>query len=117
MICGEIKVETISFISDKKEANKEKETIISPELKQVKKNCYELSVSIFLVLENCKFIAELKQSIRVKKEDQSELQFTPQLMDDLLQPFFQILKRLVYDITEIVFDEPGIKVSFIPEEN
>lgn len=37
--------------------------------------------------------------------------------DELVEPLFEMLQRLTYEVTEIVTDQPGIKLNFNNQEN
>ncbi len=97
------------------------ETILSPTLKKNHEDFYELYLHVYLILENCQFVGTMSQRFSLQAENPTEerqliyQEISFSLINELLKSFFKLIKRLVYEITEITFDEPGIKLSFIFE--
>ncbi|HGF8315784.1 DUF1149 family protein [Enterococcus sp. DIV1283b] len=101
--------------------SEDEENILSPTLKKNHQNCYELCLHVHLILENCQFVGTLSQRFCLQAQNPTEelqllhQEITDSLTNELLQPFFQLLNRLVYEITKITFNDLGIKLSFITE--
>lgn len=121
IIYEEIVVEEFSYFRNNRGETKKEATDLFPEITQISEHKYSLLLKINLNLNRCQFIGTMRQQIQLNAENlQEKLQliqkeFPRSLTNELLQPIFQLLNRLVYDITEITFDEPGLKISFIHE--
>lgn len=46
------------------------------------------------------------RNIRLKEE------LSKEELEELLQPLFELVERMVYDVSEIALDEPGISIHF-----
>lgn len=48
----------------------------------------------------------------VDRDIQSQQDLTKEEMDELMDPLFDILQRLTYEVTEIITDKPGVNLDF-----
>lgn len=119
IIREKINVEQISCTSlSQLDYDRNQEIEIFPELKCLKDSYYLVTVHIIINLNKCQLVGKMSQKFKLDNENDKYLlseEINPSIMDELLQPLFIIFQRLVSDMTEIIFDEPGIKLTFIPE--
>ncbi len=52
----------------------------------------------------------------LEKEIHSEADFSAEEIQELLAPLFDVIRRLTYEVTEIIFDKPGVTLDFSPGE-
>jgi len=52
----------------------------------------------------------------VNQDIQSQEDLTKEEIDELMEPLFDILQRLTYEVTEIITDKPGINLDFERQE-
>ena len=59
-------------------------------------------------------VSQINHVLNRKIEGQSDV--TPEEVDQLVAPLFDIVKRLAYEVTEIALDQPGVKLNFQAEK-
>ena len=52
----------------------------------------------------------------VNQNIQSQDDLTREEIDELMDPLFDILQRLTYEVTEIITDKPGVNLDFERKE-
>ncbi|MDN6639267.1 MAG: DUF1149 family protein [Tetragenococcus sp.] len=52
----------------------------------------------------------------VNREIQKQEDLTKAEIDELMEPLFDILQRLTYEVTEIITDKPGVNLDFERQE-
>lgn len=52
----------------------------------------------------------------IDRQIEKKTDFSRTEANQIALPVFKIIERLVYDVTEIALDRPGIKINFAPNE-
>ncbi|EOT44321.1 DUF1149 family protein [Enterococcus columbae] len=66
-----------------------------------------------IILQNFKISGQVRQVNHiVNRKINSPEDLTQEESEELVEPLFDILRRLTYEVTEIITDEPGINLEF-----
>lgn len=66
-----------------------------------------------IILQNFKISGQVRQVNHiVNRKINSPEDLSQEESEELVEPLFDILRRLTYEVTEIITDEPGINLEF-----
>lgn len=66
-----------------------------------------------VILGSFKVSGQIRQINHIKnRKIQSPEDLTHEESEELVEPLFDVLRRLTYEVTEIITDEPGINLEF-----
>ncbi|MDH6365480.1 hypothetical protein M2139_002470 [Enterococcus sp. PF1-24] len=74
-------------------------------------------IEFLVVLDKCLISGRVSQINHIINEKiESPQNLSQDQVDEIVRPLLEIIQRLTQEVTEITFDEPGVKLNFAPEK-
>lgn len=110
----------VEYFTLRERNDEQLEVFIDPKVRIVEDEqdeYYLSSLTLSIPLKKGRVDAQIHQVSRLGERSQGQCDSSSDETVFLVNNLFSIIERLVYETTEIIYDEKGVELIFTPEEN